>query len=249
MADAVTRHLQDEVAKARRTFRIALVAMAILLVAMIAYFQWLRSELRAVLEPSSVAEFMVNEVRRSMPGASTAVKDSLRERAPEFVRFAIQQAVDGMLPAVRTSFESSLAEGSQELVRTSSDHAMAAFQEALKSYEESPAGKRGGNAAAVSDQLVAHLAQELPKHLDNAPEGSVQHKLSQSAQALEQIDQRLKALASHHAPSEEDELGKRLITTWWTFLQRNSQDLAGGDLLDELGQAKPQRAAAPAATP
>jgi hypothetical protein len=243
MADAVTSHLQEEVAKARRTFKIALIAMAIVLIAMIGYFQWMRSELQKVLEPTAITEFMVNEVRRSMPGASAAMKQSLRERAPEVVRYAIQRAVDGMLPAVRASFESSIAEGSKELVATSSDHAMVAFQNALKSYQESPAGKRGGDAATTGDQLAAHLTDELHKELDAAPDDSVQHKLSQSAEALTQIDARLKALATQHSPSEEDALGKRLITTWWTFLQRNSEDLAGGDLIDELDQGKPKGAA------
>ena len=99
------RYLQRELAETRKSFRMGIWAMVVLSILILGYFQWLRSQLTEILRPENIAQTLVTEVRRSLPGARDSLKENLRKAAPEVVAFVTEQVTDEAIPMVRESAE------------------------------------------------------------------------------------------------------------------------------------------------
>lgn len=225
MSDATT-YLQNEVRKAQRTFRVAVIAMSVVLVGFLGYFQWLKSELATVLEPDSLAEFAINQARAALPEVSGALKANLETEAPNVVRFVLHQAVDQGLPLLGESLQSHLDEHSRAVTSVADAHTSAAFERVLSQYEAERAKNRGKSGAAPIDAVAftTFVDANYAAALDATAQDELQKILDESGGTLKHIDARLAALAKGRDASREDELGKRLITTWWTFLDRGRPD-------------------------
>lgn len=245
--DAATKYLQDELRKLEKRFQVLLVAMGIVLVVVVGYFQWIKSQTAELLQPDSLGEFMVNEVRRGLPDASESLKQAMRDQAPDVVRFVVQHVVDGVFPIIRAGVEDGMKEYSKQLTAYGADRAMEAFEEVVRTYKT----ELGQGTDADEDSLAMRLNDliqvELEKKVVDESGESLQSKLDQSAVALRRINTKLQDLARQKNLTRQQELGKRLITTWWTFLERNRGDLPAGQLLMEvpLEPTKTQKAWSP----
>lgn len=216
-------YLQSELAKTQRTMKVALVAMSLVLVVMIFYFQWMKAELAKVLTPESVAEFVINEARGALPGVTTQLKDNLSAEAPNVVHFVLTSAVDKVLPLVAQTFHTSLEEHSRNVSSLAEEHVDAAFAGVLKAY---PTAGRPKNetAAELGERLAAHVAARLGTQLDVVGADAIKARLDKSGETLKHINQELVTMASRPGGDRQGELGKRLITTWWTFLDAGGRD-------------------------
>lgn len=214
----VTSYLQQQTQKAERTVRVATIAMGVLLVVVFAYFQWLKSELAEVLAPASIAEFAVNEARAALPEIGDALESNVRSEAPNIVRFALHQAVDHVLPLLGQMFETTLEEHSREVARIAVADASAAFDAVLVQYA-AERGK-GPKKPVAAAQLGTFVAARYAAALDDVAASHITERLDQAGGTLKSIDARLAAMANGRGGSRQDELGRRLITTWWTFLDR-----------------------------
>lgn len=234
MSSEVDQYLKDELAKAQRSYRNTLIAMGAIVVVVFGYFQWLKSEVRTVLDPPVLAEFMVNEMRAGLPDASTALKENLRNNAPEMVRFVLHGVVDNVLPMVRDEFQRNLRDYSREVTTIGTAGVMTAFEEVVRTHKESAVRAGQADPNLIAAELSEHMKAELAKRVSTAEDGgeSLQEKLDHSVVALRRINDHLKTLARKRNLSREDEMGKRLITTWWTFLDNNSQDLPGVQVVE-----------------
>ena len=217
MSDA-TSYLQEQTHKAERTVRVASIAMGVLLVVVFAYFQWLKSALAEVLAPASIAELVVNQARSSLPEIGDALESNVRSEAPNIVRFALHQSVDHVLPLLGQMFEQTLADHSREVAQIAAAGADMAFDAVLVQY----AAERGKGAKkpVTGAQLETFFAARYAAALDDAAAAHITERLDEAGGTLKSIDTRLAAMAAGHAGSRQDELGRRLITTWWTFLDR-----------------------------
>ncbi len=234
----VTSYLQQQTRKAQRTVRVASIAMGVLLVVVFAYFQWLKSELAAVLAPASIAELVVNQARASLPEIGDALESNVRSEAPNIMRFALHQSVDHVLPLLGQMFEETLADHSREVARIAGEDANTAFDAVLAQYAaERPKGPKKPITAA---QLETFVAARYPAALDDAAAAHITERLDDAGGTLKSIDARLAAMAGGHGPSSrQDALGRRLITTWWTFLDRGQPKSPSSLAEAEKTKAKP----------
>ena len=212
-----TTYLQAQTRKAERTFRIAAIAMSVLLVVVFGYFQWLKSELADVLAPSSIAELVVNQARASLPEVGDALEANVRAEAPNIVRFALHQAVDHVLPLLGQMFETTLSDHAREVARIAGAEANEAFDTVLAQYA---AERKGQRTPVSSAQLGSFMTARFPAALDDVAAADITKRLDDAGGTLKSIDARLGAMAGGKAGTRTDELGRRLITTWWTFLDR-----------------------------
>jgi len=214
----VTSYLQEQTRKAERTVRVASIAMGVLLVVVFGYFQWLKSELADVLAPASIAELVVNQARASLPEIGDALESNVRSEAPNIVRFALHQSVDHVLPLLGQMFEQTLADHGREVTRIAAADANTAFDAVLAQY----AAERGKDARkpVAATQLESFVAARYAAALDDVAASHITERLDEAGGTLKSIDARLAAMATSRGDSRQDELGRRLITTWWTFLDR-----------------------------
>lgn len=253
MADDATNYLQNEFSKAQRNFRAGLIIMGVLAVFMIGYFQWLKSQTQELLEPTNISEFVVNETRRNLPHAAEALTSTIQESAPSVVRFVMHQVIELVFPMLREGFRSGFQEYSSALITIGRDTTTVAFQDALRAAQEEVAKSRATTPAAIATVATAAMTSRLPAQLDAASEANLGSKAAESAGMLADINKRLKDIAGK-PKTREEALAKRLITTWWSFLQQNKQDvgelaegalkLPGGKLLD-ISDVTEQGGAAP----
>ena len=239
MAD-VTSYLQQQTRKAERTARVASIAMGVLLVVVFAYFQWLKSALAEVLAPASIAELVVNQARASLPEIGDALESNVREEAPNIVRFALHQSVDHVLPLLGQMFEETLADHGREVARIAGADANAAFDVVLAQYAAERA--KGPKKPVTAAQLETFVAARYPAALDDAAAEHITQRLDEAGGTLKSIDARLAAMAvGRHSGSRQDALGHRLITTWWTFLDRGQPKPPSTLAEAEKTKAKPAR--------
>lgn len=248
-------YLRKELEETQRSFRTGVWAMAVLSVLILGYFQWLRVQLAEILLPQNIAEVMVSEVRRSLPGARDALKENLRKAAPEVVAFVTEQVTDEAIPMVRESAEAVFREYARELAGFGREAVVKVFSEVIRDHKaelarkgqhhtgaltgllnQREAARRSGKAVeegayvevsgeeidtgAIAKRLSKYVSSELGSRLNDVPEETLRQKLDESMKALRNINDQLKRLARKRDISREDQMGKRLITTWWTFLNR-----------------------------
>jgi hypothetical protein len=221
MADVET-YVRDQTHKAERTFRVATIAMSLLLVVVFGYFQWIKSELAEVLAPESIAELVMNHARAALPEIGDALESNVRSEAPAIVRFALHQAVDHVLPLLGQMFEATLDEHGREVARIAAADAELAFDTVLVQYV-AERGK-GVKKPVTATQLSSVVSARYAAALDDTAGELITTRLAQAGGTLKGIDARLGALASRPIASREDQLGRRLIMTWWTFLDRGRPD-------------------------
>jgi hypothetical protein len=225
----VESYLQAELATAERRFRIGAIALAIVAVFLLGYFAWIKSLVTDMLEPNNVAEVVAGELRRNLPGASAALQTTLVEASPDLVRFVMQQVVDGVLPALTDGVAEQLTLYAQEAARVGGEGVLTAFSATVQECKASrPA--RAKTLEALEAHMTGCVRARYEAHLDAATESILGGKLSASAQALERLNSELKSLASRRNLDRQDEIGKQLVTAWWSFLDRNHPELSAQDL-------------------
>jgi hypothetical protein len=233
----VTQYLQDEVQKAQRTFKIAAISMSVMLVVFAGYFQWLKSELAAVLTPQSIAELAINQARSALPDMSEALKSNVQTEAPNLVRFALHQSLDHILPLLGQSFDSNLSEHSAALQAAAAEHADQAFAGTLTQLKAQRARNRA-KSPVTATEISSFVAANYATTLDTATKAALRQRFEQTGGTLKAIDARLGLMATSKGGSREHELGRRLITTWWTFLERGQGAEPGAALAESSAATK-----------
>jgi hypothetical protein len=216
----VTNYLRQETLKAQRTLRVAVVAMSLVLLVFVGYFEWLKKELAAALTPESLAEFAVNEARSLLPGMTEALKANIRNEAPNVVHFVMRKAVDEALPLLGQTFDVHLKEYASDITEIATGSTGPAFGALLDRYKEEQKAGANKNRPIGASQLATFIEAQLPNALSTHGRQAIDARLAETGSTLKQINGELIAMAGTNKLSREDELGRKLITTWWTFLDR-----------------------------
>ena len=222
-----TAYLQQEVRSAERAFRNAAIAMAVVLVVFVGYFSWLSSELSKVLTPASIAELMVNQTRGALPEITSSLKSNLQQEAPAVVNYVLNQAVDHVLPLLAQNFQTNLDQSSREVTSAASDHLLAGLAASLHAYKVNTKIGKNDNPAIFASRLATHVDADLGNQLNVLAKDAVQERLAHSGETLKHINAELTVLAHQPHGNHDSEMGRRLITTWWTFLDRGRPKLEG----------------------
>lgn len=242
MSDQVYRdYLESEVEEAKKSFKLGLISMALITVLIFGYFHWLKGAAAEILEPNNLANVMVSEVRRNMPAARDTLEKELSAAAPAVVTFITQAVLDEALPMVTDAVTALLKDYSRELTGYGTLAVTQVFQEIVRDHRAALARAAGeGEVAQYSpNEIAADLAslieKELGKRISEQPEETLAAKLEKSLVALKNINTELERMSNAKRVTREDELGRKLITTWWTFLNRHeSSDDAQTKMLDTV---------------
>jgi hypothetical protein len=242
MSDQVFKeYLEAEVEEARKSFKLGLISMGIITVMIFGYFHWLKSAAEEILEPNNLANVMISEVRRNLPVARDTLEKELTAAAPAVVTFITQAVMDEALPMVTDAVTALLKDYSRELTGYGTLAVTQIFQEIVRDHRDalSRSADQGAVAQYSPNEIAADLAtlieKELGKRISEQPEETLSAKLEHSLTALKNINTELERLSNAQRASREDELGRKLITTWWTFLNRHdSGDDAQTKMLDTI---------------
>ncbi len=224
---AYKEYLETEVEQAAKSFKLGLISMALITVLMLGYFHWLKSATAEILEPQNLANVMVSEVRRNMPAARDTLEKELTAAAPAVVTFITQAVMDEALPMVKDAVTALLKDYSRELTGYGTLAVTQVFQEIVRDHRDAltRAATQGEVAQYSPNEIAADLStlieKELGKRISEVPEETLAAKLDKSLVALKNINTELQRLSKAKRVSREDELGRKLITTWWTFLNRH----------------------------
>jgi hypothetical protein len=243
MSDDIYRqYVQSEVNAAQKSFKLGLISMAIVAVLILGYFQWLKSAAAEILEPNNLAMVMVSEVRRNMPVARDALEKNLTAAAPAMVAYITEAVMEEAIPLMTDAVTALLKDYSRELTGYGTLAVAQIFQEIVRDHRDAltKAAEGGEVPNYTPNRIAADLStlieQELGKRLNDQPEETLSAKLDNSLVALQNINSELQRMAkSGKRETRQDDLGRKLITTWWTFLNRHdSSDDAQTKMLDTI---------------
>ena len=218
-------YLELETAQAERSFRVGLITLALIGVMLIAYFQWLKVQVREITNPTNMATLAVSEVRRQLPGARDALEQQLKIATPEIIRYVADRVLNESVPMMRQGVEALFRQYSREITHFGVEASAKVFESLVKdNKDELKARASIAPGQFTSDNFVTELDRviqnELGRRLTDTPTESASFMMSRSLVALNNINARLQQIASTKNMSRHDELGRKLITTWWTLLQR-----------------------------
>ena len=115
MSNTTNDYLASETAELQKSFKMGLVAMALITVLLLGYFHWMKSMLTEIIAPQSLSTLMVSEVRRNLPTARIALQTNLTAAAPEVIEFVANGVLDEALPMMSESARALFREYSREL--------------------------------------------------------------------------------------------------------------------------------------
>jgi len=229
MSMTTKEYLELEIAQAERAFRVGVVTLCILCVLLVSYFHWLKSQVREITSPTNLATLAVSEVRRHLPGARDALEQELKIATPEIIRYVGNKLVTESVPMLREGVEALFREFSRELTLYGVEAATKVFEALVKDNKDELRTRASvAPGQFTSDNYVRNLDRiiqnELGQRLTDTPVESASFMMSRSLVALNNINSRLQEMASTNKLSRHDELGRKLITTWWTLLQRTEAE-------------------------
>ena len=237
MSDQVSQYLGSETAGLRKGFKVSLVALVLIALVMVGYFEWLKGKTAEILAPANISNLLVGEVKRQLPTARDAMSQSLKTAAPDVIRFVIQTVMDEALPMVRDAATALFKEYSRELAGFGTLAAVQSFEQIVQmSQTELAKAKETAEPGfytpdLITAKLTKQIEAELAKRMNDRPEETAGTKIRESLNALHNINDRLKGMAGQKSLSRKDELGKKLITTWWTFLNRADPIVSAEDAM------------------
>jgi hypothetical protein len=222
-------YLEQEIASAERGFKTGAIALVVIAIILVVYFQWLKARVTEMTEPGNIAALVESELRRSIPDVRDSMKTSLKRSAPELIAFVADTVVGNTVPMLRAAVEKLFKDYSRELVLLGVEATEKIFEQLIKENKDAlrlriSAAPGMFTTERLVDDLDAMIQRELATRLNTEPEETVGFKLNQSLVALRNINSRLQEMASQRNLSRKDLLGKKLITTWWTLLQNLEPD-------------------------
>lgn len=225
MTMSTKEYLELEIVQAERAFRVGLITLTIICAVLIAYFQWMKVQVREITNPSNMATLAVSEVRRQLPGARDALEQQLKLATPEIIRYVANRVLNESVPMMRRGVEALFREYSREITHFGVEASAKIFESLVKeNKDELKARASIASGLFTSDNFVREfdrvIQTELGKRLTDTPTESASFMLSRSLVALNNINARLQQMASSKNMTRHDELGRKLITTWWTLLQK-----------------------------
>jgi hypothetical protein len=232
-------YLHEELDELARSTRLMAIALVVLSALTIGYFEWMKGMTAEALKPASISTLVVSEVKRNIPTATQALQTNLTRAAPEVVAFIGTSILNEVLPMMTEAATALFRDYSRELTGFGTLAIVKMFGQIVKDHKVALAKAKDTAEPAfyerdrVVEGLNGFIEVELGRRMTESPEESLGTKLKESLNALNNINLRLQELAAKRKLDRKEELGKRLITTWWTFLNREqAHDSAREAIMD-----------------
>ncbi|MCG3172705.1 MAG: hypothetical protein GMKNLPBB_00860 [Myxococcota bacterium] len=208
-------YLEQETTAAERSFRVALIAFAIVAIVILIYFAWMKSMIKEAIQPENLAVTVVGAVRGNLPEVRKNVQEEFSEALPGMIQQFADSLLQQGIPMVRTMGVDMFKDFSGELIKFSSNAANQVFESVLKSDSNNLRKQLKTNPAAI--ELA--IANEMGSAMKTALQSDAGAGLSKSLVALKNINAKLQAMAKKQGGTKQEELGRKLISSWWSYLQ------------------------------
>lgn len=219
LARALQARLDERVGGLEKTFKVSLLIGLVIIFVVVAYMNYLYQEFKEVMQPSTMAEFVANEVKRRIPSAGRELEGNLKAKAPEIVKSIKDTVVNESVPTLRKMLEGQLRDSLDEFFRTAPDlYTNEVYRNLLKHNKARLLGAAAKDSTALMDvKFQQSIKAGLTKALKDDTTETLTSKLDQSVAALKKINMLLKRLGAKGKLNREEKLVKRLISTWWTM--------------------------------
>ena len=236
-------HLEAEVAASQKNAKTSMIMFAILVVFVIGYFMWLRAMLKEVMEPNALARVGITMIEDNLDPLINTMKGQITASFPGLVKNATEYVTVQALPQAgqyakthmddqaenlgifckelgNDVFVSTLASAKDDItsqVRPPDTDGAARAEQVAASLEATVQGRmRTGFDSKMRACLPGDQDQaERPLHCD---EESAAMKFQKASQALRTISAKLTQLANNDNPNREQQVQRRLIGAWWSFV-------------------------------
>jgi len=129
---SLEEHVTAELEAAQKSFRVSVVAFAIIGIVFIGYFQWLKAQVSVILDPPALAATLVNESVRVLPLLQDNIEASLTATIPSMAQEVMDITVKESVPSLRQNAVSEFNAYSDQLTKTGSVATTEAFEQMIK---------------------------------------------------------------------------------------------------------------------
>lgn len=195
------------------------VAGALLLALVAGYMTWISGLLTSNLTPEKLQETIVMTIKHETPAVVDQAKKEVLARKDEIMKLLtdrINELIDTLVVEGERSFKDLVAQISMETVSELNKHFVAVLSDNESRLRTALANP---NSAHLEEDLVAAFDGDIKKsfnqtNLDEDFKESLSKKHSEAIKKLNEINQKLEALAGNTSPTRRDALTIRFLKLW-----------------------------------
>ena len=183
---SIEEHLKSELEAAQKSFRVSVIAFAVVGIIFIGYFQWLKSQVTVILDPPALAATLVNESVRVLPLLQDNIEMSLSTTIPSMAQEVMDITVKESVPSLRKNAVSEFNSYSDQLTRTGSVATTEAFNQMINDNPQAymdVAGCKPDDQQCLSPELNLDRLVEL--ELDRCRNALACQKMSKKEKTKE----------------------------------------------------------------
>ena len=235
MASEVNRALTERIEGLNKSFRIGVGVGGILSLIIVIYLSVLYSGFSEVVEAESLADFVSSEASRRIPEVGRDLEGRLKEEAPNIVGTFRNALISEAVPAVGDMVQDKIYSVYEEFFTLAPKVLVDDIFANVVKNNRGDIQKAMAKEGALSDaeylaSFEAKLVKDMKSRAKKAGKDGISSELKQSVTALNDITAKLKGLAKKRKLSEEEEVMSRFISTWWTFLDSEKDQMSKGDV-------------------
>ena len=234
-ASEINRVLEARIQGLNKSFRVGIGVGGALSLFIIIYLGVLYSGFSEVVEAETLADFVSSEASRRIPEVGADLESRLKEEAPHVVASFRNALLSEAIPAIGDLVQEKMYSVYEQFFTLAPkvlvDDIFANVVKNNKGDIRKAVGKEG--ALSDPDSLAAfqaRLVKDMKSRSEKAGGDEIGSELKKSVAALNDITARLKGLAGKRKLSEEEAVISRFVSTWWTFLDSEKDELSKGDV-------------------
>lgn len=234
IATEINKLVRERVAKLDKSFKITLIAGAIIAVVIVIYLSVLYSNFKSVIEAENLADFVSSEISSRIPDVGNKIEDHLKQEAPRIVGAVKDLVIKDGLPIIRNVLQEQIVDFSKDFIGTAPQLLNEELYSSVVRYNKAGILEALAKEGAMDDpaylaSLERKFAAELDKNLKKESKDQVSTDLQESLKAVSNITQQLKRLSEKKGLSRAEALMKELITSWWTILDAEKDKISPED--------------------
>ncbi len=207
--------LSSETAKVKKRTKLSIILGGLICIILLAYFSWLNSILKSILEPENLAFTIHGQMLHMWPKVKTQVEEELIKSAPEVTSKTIEQLI-AAIPQIRTTLQAEIDKRAKKYIEIINDKLNIAVADIIKEHKDelNEHSERLEDLAFV-ETLVKDAEKDLAREFDSillAQSGkSLSEHVDQSLIYLKAVDEQLRTLATSEKLTPQQEREKHLV--------------------------------------
>jgi hypothetical protein len=235
IASDINRVLTERTEGLNKSFRIGVGVGAALCIIIVIYLSVLYSGFSEVVEAESLADFVSSEASRRIPEVGRDLESRLKEEAPDIVSSFRNALLSEAVPAVGDIVQEKVYSVYEQFFTLAPKVLVDDIFADVVKNNRGDIQKAMAKEGALSDPdylaaFQAKLVKDMKSRSRKAGGTEISSELKQSVAALNDITGKLKALAKKRKLSEEEAVISRFISTWWTFLDSEKDEMSKSDV-------------------